>query len=72
MPVPEAHLSLSRKVRTFLASSMRLAFIVCPPMSRIVRVPGNSSAAPRAAAVRSVTCRSRSSTWWRPKPVVMQ
>ncbi len=70
-PVPAAHLSFSRKLRTNDASSIRLAFIVWPPTSRIVRVPGKRNVVPRALAVRSVTCVSLSAAWCRPKPVAM-
>ena len=47
---------------TLADSSRRLAFMVCPPTSRTVRVAGKRKAAPRAAAVRSVTWTSLKST----------
>ena len=57
-PVPAAHLSLSRNDLTLAPSPRRLAFMVWPPTSRIVRVCGKKKVVPRAAAVRSVTCTS--------------
>jgi hypothetical protein len=62
-------LSFRRKDFTFAPSVSRLAFMVCPPTSRMVCVLGKSRFAPRAAAVRSVTCTSAVVTWCLPKPV---
>ena len=68
-PVPAAHLSFRRNDFTLAPSSSRVAFMVCPPTSRMVRVFGKKKVAPRALAVRSVTCVSANDAMCRPKPV---